>query len=199
MLDPAVRGEDEEGQPGADQFAVLGDRLPVGRDDRPGAAGRRRGPSEAEPLGADPVLVQRSPPEPLSPRILGPRGSPTCPSPRSRRDRADLPAAAGGDAFHPPSRARRSPRRRRPVSGSFQSMRYFAASARGRETVTACGPVSGRLRWSYGRSAVNRPGGAASWRLPRATPGRPESEPDRRPRYLQPGGRAAPSRSLDRG
>src|SRR5687768_17216547 len=56
-LDPAVRGEDEEVEPDSEQLAVLGDRLPVELDDVAESLGVVA-PPEAEPLGADPVLVR---------------------------------------------------------------------------------------------------------------------------------------------
>ena len=55
-LDPAVR-EDEEVEPDCDHLAVLGDRLPVELDDVAESFGVVA-PPEAEPLGADPVLVR---------------------------------------------------------------------------------------------------------------------------------------------
>src|SRR5262245_46552895 len=55
-LDPAVRGEDEEAEPDGGHRAVLGDRLPVELDDVVEPVGVVA-PAEAEPLGADPVLV----------------------------------------------------------------------------------------------------------------------------------------------
>jgi hypothetical protein len=55
-LDPAVRGEDEEVEPDCEHLAVLGDRLPVELDDVAESLGVVA-PPEAEPLGADPVLV----------------------------------------------------------------------------------------------------------------------------------------------
>ena len=105
-LDPAVRGEDEEAEPDREQLAVLGDRLPVELDDVAESLGVVA-PAEAEPLGADPVLVRRSPREPRSPRIPVPRGSPSWRSRVAPRSRGS-PAAAGGCASRPPSRARRS-------------------------------------------------------------------------------------------
>src|ERR687895_50370 len=56
-LDPAVRGEDEEVEPDCEHLAVLGDRLPVELDDVAQSLGVVAAP-EAEPLGADPVLVR---------------------------------------------------------------------------------------------------------------------------------------------
>src|SRR5918999_5833527 len=56
-LDPAVRGEDEEVEPYCEHLAVLGDRLPVELDDVAESLGVVA-PPEAEPLGADPVLVR---------------------------------------------------------------------------------------------------------------------------------------------
>lgn len=56
-LDPAVRGEDEEVEPDSERLAVLGDRLPVELDDVAESLGVVA-PPEAEPLGADPVLVR---------------------------------------------------------------------------------------------------------------------------------------------
>ena len=56
-LDPAVRGEDEEAEPDSEHRAVLGDRLPVELDDVTESIGVVA-PPEAEPLGADPVLVR---------------------------------------------------------------------------------------------------------------------------------------------
>src|SRR5687768_9549636 len=56
-LDPAVRGEDEEVEPDSERLAVLGDRLPVELDDVAEPVGVVA-PPEAEPLGADPVLVR---------------------------------------------------------------------------------------------------------------------------------------------
>jgi hypothetical protein len=56
-LDPAVRGEDEEVEPDSERLAVLGDRLPVDPDDVAEPLGIVA-PPEAEPLGADPVLVR---------------------------------------------------------------------------------------------------------------------------------------------
>src|SRR4051812_28147611 len=87
-LDPAVRGEDEEAEPDSEHRAVLGDRLPVELYD----VGESLGvvaPPEAEPLGADPVLVRarRASRDLLvSPRLEARRHG----DPRSRRDRADL-------------------------------------------------------------------------------------------------------------
>ena len=56
-LDPAVRGEDEEVEPDCERLAVLSDRLPVELDDVAEPLGVVATP-EAEPLGADPVLVR---------------------------------------------------------------------------------------------------------------------------------------------
>jgi hypothetical protein len=56
-LDPAVRGEDEEVEPDSERLAVLVDRLPVELDDVAESLGVVA-PPEAEPLGADPVLVR---------------------------------------------------------------------------------------------------------------------------------------------
>jgi hypothetical protein len=56
-LDPAVRGEDEEVEPDCERLAILGDRLPVELDDVAESLGVVA-PPEAEPLGADPVLVR---------------------------------------------------------------------------------------------------------------------------------------------
>jgi hypothetical protein len=56
-LDQAVRCKDEEVEPDSERLAVLGDRFPVERDDVAESFGVVA-PSEAEPLGADPVLVR---------------------------------------------------------------------------------------------------------------------------------------------
>src|SRR5919205_2563864 len=56
-LDPAVRGEDEDVQPDREQLAVLVPRLPVELEDIAELLGVVA-PPEAEPLGADPVLVR---------------------------------------------------------------------------------------------------------------------------------------------
>src|SRR5919106_6994208 len=55
-LDPAVRGQDEEAEPDCEHRAVLGERLPVELDDVTESIGVVA-PPEAEPFGADPVLV----------------------------------------------------------------------------------------------------------------------------------------------
>src|SRR5215218_2854087 len=55
-LDPAVRSEDEEVESDCGHLVILGDRLPVEFDDVAESLGVVA-PPEAEPLGADPVLV----------------------------------------------------------------------------------------------------------------------------------------------
>src|ERR671922_700270 len=87
-LDPAVRGEDEEVEPDCERLAVLGARLPVELDDVAESLGVVV-PPEAEPLGADPVLVRagRASLDLLvSPCLEDRRHG----DPGSRRDRADL-------------------------------------------------------------------------------------------------------------
>src|SRR5918992_1424642 len=56
-LDPPVGGEDEEYEPDCEHLAVLGDGFPVELDDVAESLGVVA-PAEAEPLGADPVLVR---------------------------------------------------------------------------------------------------------------------------------------------
>src|SRR5215218_3947599 len=87
-LDPAVRGEDEEVEPDCEQLAVLGDRLPVELDDVAESLGVVAA-AEAEPLGADPVLVRarRASLYLLVSPCLEHRGHG---EPGSRRDPADL-------------------------------------------------------------------------------------------------------------
>src|SRR3954452_19365147 len=87
-LDPAVRGEDEEAEPDSEHRAVLGDRVPVELDDVTESIGVVA-PPEAEPLGADPVLVDAG--RASLDLVVSP-----CPEDRRhgdsglRRDRADL-------------------------------------------------------------------------------------------------------------
>src|SRR5215207_9983807 len=87
-LDPAVRGEDQEVEPDCERLAVLGDRLPVELDDVAESLGVVA-PPEAEPLGADPVLVhaRRASLYLLVSPCLEDRGH--C-EPGARRDPADL-------------------------------------------------------------------------------------------------------------
>ena len=82
------------------------DRLPVELDDVAESVGVVA-PAEAEPLGADPVLVhaRRASLDLLVPPGLEDRRQP---DPGLRRERRGSPAAAGGCASRPPSRARRS-------------------------------------------------------------------------------------------
>ena len=146
-LDPAVRGEDEEAEPDCEHLAVLGDRLPVELDDVAESFGVVA-PAEAEPLGADPVLVRRSPREPRSPRIPVPRGSPSWRSRVAPRSRGS-PAAAGGCASRPRVQSSAIIRRRRSASGSFQSATYFSANSaalRDEISTKACVSVIGYLR-----------------------------------------------------
>src|SRR5687768_1953643 len=87
-IDPAAGGEDEEVEPDCEQLAVLVDRLPVELDDVAELLGVVA-PPEAEPLGADPVLVRARHPSPyllVSPRLEDRRQ----PDPGLRRDPADL-------------------------------------------------------------------------------------------------------------
>ncbi len=87
-LDPAGRGEDQEDEPDCDHLAVLGDRLPVELDDVAESFGVVAAP-EAEPLGADPVLVRARRASLyllVSPCLEDRRHG----QPWSRRDRADL-------------------------------------------------------------------------------------------------------------
>src|SRR5215211_8831396 len=87
-LDPAVRREDEEVQPDCEQLAVLGDRLPVELGDVAESFGVVA-PAEAEPLGADPVLVRARHPSLylLASSCLEDRRQP---DPGLRRDPPDL-------------------------------------------------------------------------------------------------------------
>src|SRR5918996_4423480 len=87
-LDPAVRGEDEEVEAYCNDLAVLGNRLPVELDDVAESLGVVA-PPEAEPLGADPVLVRAHRSSlylPVSPCLKDRRDG----EPGSRRDPADL-------------------------------------------------------------------------------------------------------------
>ena len=83
-----MRGEDEEDEPDRDHRAVLGDRLPVELDDIAESFGIVA-PAEAEPFGADPVLVGARRPSLdllVSPGLEDRRRG----DPGLRRDRADL-------------------------------------------------------------------------------------------------------------
>jgi hypothetical protein len=94
-LDPAVRGEDEEVEPDSERLAVLVDHLPVELDDVAESLGVVA-PPEAEPLGADPVLVRARRPSlvlllSLCVRITVGHGS----APRAARSRKPREPGAG--------------------------------------------------------------------------------------------------------
>jgi hypothetical protein len=165
-LDSAVPGEDEEIEPDSEHLAVLGDRLPVELDDIAESLGVVA-PAEAESLGADPVFVRarRASLDLLVSACFEDR----CQGePGSRRDPADLLAAAGY-ASRLPSRARRS---------SAGAGRHRARS-RARRT---CPPTRPRSWMRFRRQPVRRssvtsvdrllafavkgPGGRATRRLP---------------------------------
>jgi transcriptional regulator with XRE-family HTH domain len=87
-LDPPICGEDEEVEADRKHLAVLGDRLPVELDDVAQSLDVVASP-EAEPLGADPVLVRASRASLyllVSPRLEDRRQG----DPGLRGDRADL-------------------------------------------------------------------------------------------------------------
>src|SRR5262245_11354598 len=87
-LDPPVRGEDEDVEPDREHLAVLGDRFPVELDDVAELIGVVASP-EAEPLGADPVLVRAC--HSGLDLLVSPCLEDRCqPDPGLRRDRADL-------------------------------------------------------------------------------------------------------------
>ena len=105
-LDPAVRGEDEEVEPDCGHLAVVGDGFPMELDDIAESLGVVA-PPEAEPFGADPVLVRARRTSLyllVSPCLEDRRDARARVAPRS----LGSPAAAGGCASRPPSRARRS-------------------------------------------------------------------------------------------
>jgi hypothetical protein len=145
-LDPAVRGEDQEVELDCEHLAVLGDRLPVELDDVAESLGVVA-PAEAEPLGADPVLVRA---RRASLYLLVPRASRI--AVMASPGRAAIARISwGGSRICLPSCVQSSAiiRPRRSASGSFQSARYFSANLaalRDEISTKACVSVIGYLR-----------------------------------------------------
>jgi hypothetical protein len=125
-LDPAVRGEDEEVEPDCEHLAVLGDRVPVELDYVAESFGVVAAP-EAEPLGADPVLVRA---RRASLYLLVPRASRIAVMASPGRA-AIARISCGGWRICVPSSVQSSAivRRRRSASGSFQGAMYVWANS----------------------------------------------------------------------